>query len=109
LWGTRAVDRINWLLMIGAIISFFLLVVLGGTQVSNTLLQRADWRFFLVAAPVLFSAYGYHNIVPTLTFYMNRDRAKMRQAIIFGTLLAFIIYSIWQWLILGSLSVETIQ
>lgn len=109
LWGTRAVDRINWLLMIGAIISFFMLVVLGSTQVTNTLLARSDWRYFLVAAPTLFSAYGYHNIVPTLTFYLERDKAKMRKAIIYGSLLAFIIYSVWEWLIIGSLPVEAIN
>lgn len=108
LWGTRAVDRINWLLMIGAIISFFLLVVLGSTQVSRTLLERSDWRYFLVAAPTLFSAYGYHNIVPTLTFYLERDKAKMRKAIIYGSMLAFVIYSVWEWLIIGSLPVEAI-
>jgi tyrosine-specific transport protein len=109
LWGTKAVDRINWLLMIGAIISFVLLVILGSSQVNALLLARADWRFFLIAAPTLFSAYGYHNIIPTLTFYSDRNRSKMRKAILFGTLLPFIVYSVWEWLIIGSMPLETIQ
>lgn len=108
-WGTRAIDRINWLLMVGAIVSFFLLVMVGSGEVSNALLARSDWRLFLLAAPTLFSAYGYHNIVPTITFYLKRDKSKIRKAIFFGTLLPFIVYSIWQWLIIGSMSPDAIQ
>lgn len=108
-WGTRAVDRINWLLMIGAIVSFIALVAFGSSQVNMQLLARSDWRFFFAAAPVLFSAYGYHNIVPTVTFYLRRNRSKMRKAIFFGTLLPFVIYSIWEWLIIGTMEPQLIE
>lgn len=107
--GTGIVDRLNWLLMTAAILSFIILLAIGSGEVRLPLLQRQHWALMFFAAPTLFSAFGYHNIVPTLTFYMKRDRNRMRLAILLGTLLPFTIYSLWQWMIIGSLSVETIE
>lgn len=109
LWGTTAVDRINWILMAAAIISFALLMIAGSGTIDSLLLLRSNWKLFFVAAPTLFSAYGYHNLVPTLTFYMQRNSRALRLSIFLGTLLPFIIYSLWQWMIIGSLPLEIVQ
>lgn len=108
-WGTAVVDRINWLLMTAAIASFALLMIAGSSAIDEALLTRMNWKFFFLAAPTLFSAYGYHNLVPTLTFYMKRNSRSLRLAIFFGTLLPFIIYTLWQWMIIGSLPLELVQ
>lgn len=109
LWGTKFVGRINWLLMAGLIISFIALVAVGSTEVTEELLVFKNWGFTLVAAPTLVSAYGYHNIIPTLSTYMKRDAMKLRTAIFVGTALPFVVYTLWQWVILGSIAPEALQ
>jgi len=108
-FGTKAVDNVNWILMIGLLLSFCLLIGIGSTQIQSTLLTRADWSFSLAAAPVLFGAYGYHNLLPSLSTYLKRHIKALRLAIIIGSLLPLLIYSIWQWLIIGTLNLEQIQ
>lgn len=107
--GTRTVDGINWLLMIALFLSYFMLVAIGSTEVKTELLQRADWKLSLAATPTLFGAYGYHNLLPSLSSYLKRHINYLRLAVIFGTLLPFVIYSIWQWMIIGTLTLEQIQ
>jgi tyrosine-specific transport protein len=106
--GTRVINRVNWILMAGLIISFILLVGVGTTEVQSQFLSRSNWKLCLLAAPTLFSAYGYHNIVPSLASYLQRDVRRLRIAIIVGTTIPFIVYSIWQWMIIGSLTEEQI-
>jgi tyrosine-specific transport protein len=107
--GTQAIDRFNWILMSGLFISFILLVGLGSREVKLNLLERADWKLSLAATPVLFGAYGYHNLLPSLSTYLKRNVVHLRLSIILGSLFSFIIYSIWQWLVIGTLSLEDIQ
>jgi tyrosine-specific transport protein len=107
--GTAVIDRLNWLLMAGLLISFILLIGAGSKAVSTELLHRADWRLSLAATPVLFGAYGYHNLLPSLSSYLKRHVAPLRIAIIVGTLLSFVIYSVWQWMIIGTLTLDQIQ
>lgn len=107
--GTSTVDRLNWVLMAGLFLSFILLISIGSREVQAPLLKRADWKISLAAAPTLFGAYGYHNLLPSLSSYLKRHIIHLRVAVIAGTLLPFLIYSIWQWMIIGTLTLEEIQ
>lgn len=107
--GTKALDRINWILMIGLVVSYVLLISVGSTAVSSPLLVRHDWSLFLLAAPTLFSAYGYHNVVPSIATYLKRNVNKLRLAIVIGTAIPFVVFSLWQWMIIGSLSEQEIK
>jgi len=107
--GTAAIDRLNWVLMAGLLLTFILLIAIGSTEVHTTLLRRADWNVSLAAAPVLFGAYGYHNLLPSLSSYLKRNIAHLRISVIAGTLFPFLIYSLWQWMIIGSLTLNEIQ
>lgn len=107
--GTKVLNRLNWILMIGLFMAYFLLIWKGAQEVKSELLQRSNWSLSLAAAPILFGAYGYHNLLPSMATYMKRNAFRLRVAIIGGTLLPFMIYSLWQWMIIGTLSLEQIQ
>jgi tyrosine-specific transport protein len=102
--GSWAIDRINLILMLALIISYILLITVGSKEVNTSFLKRQNWSIFLLAAPTLFSAYGYHNIIPSLTTLMHRHVQQLRWAIIIGTTIPFVIYAVWQWMIIGSLT-----
>jgi tyrosine-specific transport protein len=107
--GVKAIDRVNLILSIAMISAYILLVMVGSSEVAAQKLMEAKWSKVCFALPVLFSAFGYHNVVPSLCTYLQRDRRSLKLSIFCGTGIALVIYLIWQWLILGSLSQEAIQ
>lgn len=104
--GTGTVDRCNRLLMVGLITSYCVLVVLGGAHVNLTNLSHVDWSASLLAIPAMIISFGYHNLIPSLTTYLNRDVKKIRFAIIVGSLIPLVVYLLWEWVILGLVPVE---
>ncbi len=104
--GARMVDRINLVLMGGLILSYMAFVVLGAPHVQLAPLQHAEWKASLIALPVIFTSFSYQGIIPSLTTYLHRDPRKIRLAIFGGTTLAFVIYLLWEFLILGIVPIE---
>lgn len=104
--GTRVIDRLNWLLMMSLILSYVLLISVGSTEVQTGLLTRSNWLISLGTFPVLFSAYGYHNVIPSTVSYLKRNAQLVRVAVIIGTAIPFIVYSLWQWMIIGSIPAD---
>lgn len=99
--GTKWVDRLNMTLMIGVAVSYFLFIAVSYNHVEPVLLKRADWSKAWLALPVLFTAFTFQVIIPTLMTYMERNVKKVRLAIILGTSIPLIVYLIWELLILG--------
>lgn len=107
--GTKAVAPLNIILMVGLGLSYFTFIALGFHHVDNNLLLNRDWSQMFVALPVAFAAFGYQGIVPTLVHHMERDAPRIRLAILLGSMLPFLTYVIWNWLILGIVPVEGTQ
>jgi tyrosine-specific transport protein len=105
-FGTGAVDRINRILMIGLIISYFVLIGVGSGHVDLHLLSHADWGAAVYAIPAMIVSFGFHNLVPSLTTYLNRDVKKLRFSILVGSAIPLVIYLMWEWLILGIVPIE---
>ncbi len=105
-FGARSVDRINWVLMAGLIVSYFTFIILGARYVDTSRLQFSDWPMSLKALPVIFTAFSYQGVIPSLATYMKRDARRLRIAILGGTTIAFAIYVVWELLILGIIPLE---
>ncbi len=107
--GPKSIDRVNVIITVAMFLSWVILVGLGGPEVKQERLMQ--WRLspMFFAAPVLFSAFGYHNVIPSLCSYLQRNVKVLRLSIICGTLMPFLIYVLWQWLIIGSLPNAEIQ
>lgn len=104
--GTAWVDRLNMGLMTGVVISYLLFVIFAAPYVNFDLLTTTHFSKAWYALPVVFTAFGYQSLIPTLMSYMNRDIKKVRFAIICGTAIPFLIYVIWEFLILGIIPFE---
>jgi tyrosine-specific transport protein len=104
--GTKSVDRLNLMLMVGVVVSYFAFLAVSSSHVKLDLLSYANWPKAWFAIPVLFTAFTYQVIVPTLMTYMNRNAKKVRFCIIVGTTIPLIIYLVWELLILGIVPVE---
>ncbi|OGN62009.1 MAG: hypothetical protein A3F40_00320 [Chlamydiae bacterium RIFCSPHIGHO2_12_FULL_27_8] len=108
-FGIKLVDRVNYILMIGLILSYFILFFAGAKHIEFSRLKNENWANIFYAVPILFSAFGYHNVIPSLTFHFHRNVKLMRYAIFFGSFIPFLIYILWQYLILGSVSPDVLN
>ncbi len=97
----KSIDRVNLLLTIAMFACWGFLIGIGSQEVSAAQLTYSKWTLSVFSLPVLFSAFGYHNIIPSLCSYLGRDTKILRWSIIIGTSIPFLIYIIWQWLIMG--------
>lgn len=99
--GLRLVDSVNRYLMGGLALCYLLLVIFGGEHMQIERLVRRDWSASLIALPMLVISFGYHNLVPTLTHYLDKDARKLRKAILVGSALPLLVYIIWEAVIIG--------
>lgn len=104
--GARSVDRLNLILISGVVISYFAFVGVSASHVQLQLLAHANWGKAWLSLPILFTAFTYQVIIPTLLTYMERNVKKIRLAIIFGSSIPFLIYVVWEAMILGIVPAE---
>lgn len=104
--GTGTVDRINRLLMLGLIGSYFILIGIGSSHVRSELLAHVDWSVAAYAIPAMIISFGFHNLVPSLTTYLEHDAKKLRFAVIVGSMIPLFVYLMWEWLILGLIPLD---
>ncbi len=104
--GTRSVDRFNLFMMVIVLITYFSFFFLSAGSVSTKNLSYINWSMAWPALPVLFTAFTYQLIIPTLMTYMNQNVKKVRLSIILGTSIPLVVYLVWELLILGIIPVE---
>lgn len=108
--STKAVDRFTTVLIIGMVVAFFLSTTGLLTSVKPEVLlntvalhEQHYVPYALTALPVCLVSFGFHGNVPSLVKYYDRDAKRVQKAIILGTVLALIIYVLWQLAIQGNL------
>jgi tyrosine-specific transport protein len=81
--------------------AYVLVVSIGfqGIQVEN--LAKSDFSKSYVIVPLLLASFSFQMIVPSLVGYLNQDRALTRRAIMIGTGVSFVIYVLWNAIVLG--------
>ncbi len=105
-FGTRPVDLLNRGLMFGKILSFIGLVVLGVNYVVPKHLTYVNMKYSFFSLPVLIISFGFHNMIPSLSQYLNGDIKRIKISILAGSILTFCIYIVWEIVSLGVLPVQ---
>lgn len=105
--GARLVGNINFAFVIGLVISYIALVGLGiGHVEMSNLTREAQIGESLGILSIILAAFSYQMIVPSLCLQMNYDMAKLKKAIILGTTLPFVVYSLLLFVIHGVVPLE---
>lgn len=107
--GARWIDKTNVLLSLGMFAAYLIMILVGIPSVSMQNLTTAHYSKIAVAVPVLFGAFGYHNVIPSLSDYLERDRKVLKLSLVLGTLIALVIYLMWQYLIIGAVSEQALS
>ncbi len=101
--GPKSIDRVNLLFTFLMVFFWILLISIGAKHVETIHLKTKSILTIWMAAPILFGAFGYHNMIPSLVIYFHRDRKVLRYSILFGTLIPCLVYLFWQWLMIGAI------
>lgn len=104
-FGTKAVDKVNQLMLLGLIISFALImfILLPNTKHDLLFEQAKNISTTLPALPLLITAFGYSIIVPSLSTYLDKDSKSIQKVIIIGSVITLSIYIIWEAATLGNI------
>lgn len=104
--STGLASHLNVWLVAGLAISYFGFVFLGFQYVKPELLFFQNWSYSLRVLPIAFTSFAYQGIIPTLASFMHHDAKNIRKAILIGSFIPLIAYTVWEWLILGIVPVE---
>lgn len=104
--GSVIVGRVNAVLFIAMIASYIALVGIAVPEVNVKFLSYQRWNGFLLAIPLMLASFSYQTMVPSLTPYLKRNLNGLRWAVIGGTSITFLVYAIWQLMMLGIVPVE---
>lgn len=99
--GTRSVDHVNRLLMMGLVLAYGVMVFFLTPHVEMQLLAHVDWKYLLMGVSVVATSFGFHIIIPSLTTYFDRDIPKLKKAILIGSAIPLAVYIMWAFLALG--------
>lgn len=106
LLGGLFVGRLNSILFIAMIAAYVCLVGMGIDQVNPEYLLQHQWSGSILAVPLFLTAFSFQTMVPSLVPILKKNASALRFAIVGGTVIAFLIYAIWQYLILGVVPVD---
>jgi tyrosine-specific transport protein len=109
--GTSRVDAVNRIFVIGLVATFIGIIVSISpfVQVSN-LISQSDWSAVYPAGiSIGILSFGAQNVVPTILQYLNYDPAKTQKAILLGSLIPLVLYTIWEAVFLGIIDASNVD
>lgn len=110
LFGTRKIDFINRFLVFFMLFFYICLIGLGSSQVKlENIITTRNVNTFIYAIPVFIVSFGYQNLIPTVSHYLNYDVKSIKSSIFRGTILSFIVYLIWNFIVLGMISGKSLS
>jgi len=99
--GTKLVDNLNRALVFGLAVTYFALVSMSLPLIEKDSLAYANWASSIAIIPILMICFGFQNLVPSITHYLERNAKSVRIAIVIGNAIPFFIYLVWNFIILG--------
>lgn len=108
-FSTQWVTRFNAVLIGGMVLTFFMACggMLGTTSAANLFAsgeQGGSWSYVWPVLPVALASFGFHGNVPSLRKYFAGQAKPVAVSLIAGSLIALIIYILWQVSVQGNVS-----
>ena len=103
--GQRATDRLNQWLTFSLVASFISILGIGiGAELSSkgindSLLHVSGGELMHLppALPIMFLSLVYHDLIPFICSYLNGDAARIRQALVFGSVVCWFVCLMVGW------------
>ena len=102
-FGTRAVDSVNRILMVGLIAAFAFLLTFTTPHIEVSRFEGGHPVYLWAAAPVVILSFTSHIIVPSLRTYLAGDLSHLKYALFWGSVIPLAFYLLWECIIVGAL------
>lgn len=99
--GTKPSDYINRALMLGLVTTYAILGAFLGPKTSSSLLMRQEWSLIWPSVAIMVTSFGYHVIIPSLSYYLGYRADLLKKTIFWGSLIPLIAYIFWEVLVQG--------
>jgi tyrosine-specific transport protein len=100
--GMHIVDEINRFLMAGLIFSFIFLLCFAFPYVHRDYFLGASLSHIPSSLSLIFTAFGFHIIIPSLVSYLHSSVRELKAAIWIGSFIPLVVYILWQVAVVGS-------
>ncbi|MED6155354.1 hypothetical protein PIB30_004369 [Stylosanthes scabra] len=100
----RFIGAVNGVLVIGLIGSFTALVAVASGDLHLDALLKANFQAAPASIPIIALSFVYQNVVPVVCTNLEGDMTKVRTAIILGTGIVLALFLIWNAVILGTIT-----
>lgn len=102
LGGMRVADISNRIFFAFLVfVTIFMLWMITPALGEQSFLGNMEPAALLPAVAVLFTAFGFHIVIPSLRRYLNDDIFSLRKSILIGSAIPLVVYLLWEFLILG--------
>jgi tyrosine-specific transport protein len=106
LMNTGLILKYNTLIMLCLLVFFFLMVFMGETRVQVSHYTFADWKFLPATAPIIVTAFHFHNIIPTISTSLNWNFSLLWKTMLLGMIMGFVMNALWIQTALGVLPLD---
>lgn len=101
--STHLANRFNQILLLGMVASYVLLIIIGLSHNHMTTYKPLEPLSIMHVIPIMLICFGFQNLVPTITYYLHKNVNTIRFAIIVGNFIPLLVYTLWNYIILGVL------
>lgn len=117
LWiSSLAASRITSLFLGLKIISFVIVLVLSSSvsitpfcAIPPAPLRDVLLPYIFMALPVCLASFGFHGNIPSLIICYGKRKDKLIKSVVFGSLLALVIYLFWLYCTMGNIPRESFK
>ena len=82
------------------IITYMVIIATGVSYIKEENIQHRDWMSTYKAIPLILTSFSFQTMAPSLLPLLGYKRKKLWLACSIGTLIPFLVYVLWQWVIL---------
>lgn len=107
--GAKVVDIFNQLFMFGLIVAYITLIYAIAPGMDVSLLDDVHSYDYIFLVPFIIIAFGFHNMIPSVYEYLERDTNKTKAAIVYGSFIPMFLYIIWVVVSLGVLDFQEVS
>jgi len=98
--------KYNSLIMICLLVFFILMVTMGESHVKIEHYAFSDWGFLPATAPIIVTAFHFHNIIPTICTSLKWNFSLVWKTIFMGMLIGYAMNALWIQTALGVLPLD---
>lgn len=105
----RLVSHINQFLVFVLCAGLAVFMGYGMSHVELTNLQIGELSHAWGIIPIIVFSFTSHLVIPVVRQYLRNDQRKLTQALILGTAIAFVLYFLWELVILGMIPITQLE